>query len=306
MSTPSVSICIPTYNYARYLPDALDSACRQSFTDIEIVVVDNCSDDGTQELVSEYARRESRIVYHRNDTNIGMTGNFNLAMNLAHGKYIKFLCADDILKPDCVRSMVEVMEGSPEVSLVGCRRSIFNDDKSRTGTLGYAGKPFSRDGRRVIRECYFNGNLIGEPTAVLFRKADIVSGFDESYHQLIDLDLWFRLLESGDFVFIDDVLCGVREHGSSGSANNLRAGRVTADKARLFEQYGRRAYLDGSVAERILWDARMASSVTRELSAGAVESARIAKKALYFPQFSSSVLMPLVSIVTSLRRRAGL
>ena len=75
-TSPMVSICIPTYNYRHYLPDALDSARAQEFTDIEIVVVDNCSDDGTPELVEDYCRRDGRIVFHRNPRNLGMTANF--------------------------------------------------------------------------------------------------------------------------------------------------------------------------------------------------------------------------------------
>ena len=94
MFSPLVSICIPSYNYARYLPECLNSAIAQTYPNFEVVVVDNCSDDGTPELVAEYCRRYNRIVFHRNSENIGMTANFNRAMELARGKYIKFLCAD--------------------------------------------------------------------------------------------------------------------------------------------------------------------------------------------------------------------
>ncbi len=269
MTTPQVSICIPTFNYARYLPDALDSARGQSFTDIEIVVVDNCSDDRTQELMADFCRRDTRIAYHRNDTNIGMTPNFNRSMAQARGKYVKFLCADDVLAPDCVGRMVGVMEAASEVTLVACRRSIFTDDRRQAGTLGYARQSFSRSGRQVIRECFFRGNLIGEPTAVMFRRADAASGMDENYHQVVDLEFWFRLLEAGNLAYLDDALCGIREHDSRGTGRNLRAGRIAADKLRLFQAYANRPYLEGSLPERLRWDARMASSLAREAAAGA-------------------------------------
>ena len=303
---PKVSICIPTYNYRHYLPDALDSALIQDFTDIEVVVVDNCSDDGTPELVEAYCRRDSRIVFHRNARNFGMTANFNRAMELARGKYIKFLCADDILAKECVSRMVAVLDNGPHVALVGCRRFVFDKNKHTTGTLGYAGKNFSRSGQRVIRDCYFKGNLIGEPTAVLFRKADVVTGFDENYYQALDMEMWFRLLEAGEFVFLADILCGVREHESRGTANNLRAGRITVDKVRLFEKYSSRPYLRGTTAERIRWDARMASSVTREVAAGAAQSAEAVREAFYYPRFSKSVLTPIASVLTRIRRRTGI
>jgi glycosyltransferase involved in cell wall biosynthesis len=306
MSFPSVSICIPTYNYRRYLANALDSVLAQDFGDMEIVVVDNCSDDGTDELVETYCRRDSRIVFHRNPRNLGMTANFNRALDLARGKYIKFLCADDILQRDCVGKMVDILEANPEVTLVGCRRAVFQEDKPVVRVLGYADKSFFRSGQEVIRECYFRGNLIGEPTAVLFRKSDICAGFDENYDQAFDVELWFRLLENGKFVFLADILCGVREHDVRGTANNLRAGKVTVDKVRLFEHYARRSYLKGSIVERLRWDARMASSVTREVAAGAGDVAKVARKAFYFPRFSLNVLIPLACVPTMIRRRTGI
>ncbi len=303
---PLVSVCIPTYNYRHYLSDALDSALAQDFADIEIVVVDNCSDDGTPELVEAYSRRDSRVIFHRNSRNLGMTANFNRSMALARGKYVKFLCADDMLTKDCVGKMVAVLEADPDVTLVGCRRSVFDRNKRVIGSLGYANTPFLRSGHQVIRDCYFKGNLIGEPTAVLFRKADVVAGFDEAYYQALDMELWFRLLENGKFVFLADTLCGVREHDSRGTANNLRAGKITADKVRLFEKYASRPYLGGTTAERIRWDARMASSVTREVAAGAAESPETVKKAFYFPRFSMSVLTPIASVLTRIRRKTGI
>ena len=305
MTAPRVSICIPAYNYRRYLPDALDSALAQTYADIEIVVVDNCSDDGTQELLAEYCRRDGRIVYQRNDENIGMTPNFNRAMALAHGKYVKFLCADDVLAPDCVNRMVEAMESSPEISLVGCRRSIFTDDRREIGTLGYTRNAFSRSGEQVIRECYFKGNLIGEPTAVLFRKADAAAGMDENYHQVVDLEFWFRLIENGNFAYLDEALCGIREHDSRGTGKNLRAGRIAADKLRLFEAYANRPYLGGSIAERLRWDARMASSLAREAAAGAQRNATAAQSAFYFPRVSAWLLTPLARVLTWIRRLDG-
>ena len=301
-----VSICIPTYNYRHYLPDALDSALAQEFTDIEILVVDNCSDDGTPALLEDYCRRDGRIVFHRNPRNLGMTANFNKSMELARGRYVKFLCADDTLEKTCVRKMVDVLVAQPEVALVGCRRSVFNDDRRVLGEMGYAGNAFARNGYEVIRECYFKGNLIGEPTAVLFRKSDIVAGFDVNYHQALDMELWFRLLEKGDFVFLSESLCGVREHDARGTANNLRSGKITADKMRLFAQYADRPYLNGTLAERIRWDARMASSAAKQVAAGAGKSDTAVKSALYFPHFSSAALIPLASAMTKVRNRLGL
>ena len=305
-SVPSVSICIPNYNYCRYLKYALDSALAQSWKDIEVLVVDDRSEDDSVTLVEEYTKRDERVVLHKNPKRLGLTRNFNQCLRLARGNYVKFLCADDVLAEQCVERMVVAIEAEPEAKLVACRRYFFNDDKRIIGERGYGRKDQVVSGQRAIHKCFFSGNLVGEPTAVLFRKADVVAGFDENYYQALDMELWFRLLESGSLVFLADMLCGVREHDSRGTANNLRAGKITADKVRLFEQYANRRYLEGTIVERVSWDARMASSVTREAAAGAGESAKAAKEAFYFPRFSSSVLIPFASVLTKIRRRTGI
>ena len=306
LAVPSVSICIPSYNYYRYLACALDSALAQSWKDVEILVVDDRSEDGSVALVREYAERDPRVVLYENPQRLGLTQNFNQCLRLARGKYIKFLCADDVLDGQCVERMVAAIEAESDAVLVGCRRYFFNDEMRVIGERGYARKNQIVSGQRAIHKCFFSGNVIGEPTAVLFRKADAIAGFDETYYQALDMELWFRLLEKGSLVYLAGTLCGVREHDSRGTANNLRAGKITADKVRLFEKYASRPYLGGTTAERIRWDARMASSVTREVAAGAAESPEAVKKAFYFPRFSMSVLTPIASVLTRIRRKTGI
>lgn len=300
-STPLVSICIPTYNYRHYLSDALDSALAQQFVDIEVVVVDNCSDDGTSELVETYHRRDNRIVLHRNSHNIGMPANFNRAMELAQGKYVKFLCADDILAKDCVSKMVDVLQARPDVTLVGCRRSVFDSDKRTIRTMGYANRSFLRSGKEVIRDCYFKGNLIGEPTAVLFRKADVVATFDEHYYQVLDMEMWFRLLEKGSFVFVLETLCRIREHESRGTLENLRRGKDALDKIRLFEEYGHKTYLRGSLMERLRWDSRMALSVARVVATESTSDGTKVAKAVYYPAVYKNLMLPVAKTFTVFR-----
>ncbi len=300
MPGPLASILVPTYNYRRYLPDALDSALRQTAADIEVVVVDNCSDDGTPELLAQYARRDPRIVAHRNAANLGMVANFNRCIELARGAYLKFLCADDVLEPACVERLVAAIEARPGIGLAGCARRYFRDDGTAAGTRGY-GAPGVRPGEAVIRECFFRGNLIGEPTAVLFRRSEARGGFDAGYRQAFDMELWFRLLEGASFAYVDEPLCGIRLHGESGTVENLRSGRVTEDKVRLFRAYAGRPWLHGSPWDRLRWDARMASSVAREAAAGAGRGHAEVPGAVYYPGLFRAATLPLVKALGALR-----
>lgn len=301
MSDPLISICIPTYNYRRFLPDALESALAQTVRDVEVLVVDNHSDDGTMELLGEYVRRDARVVVHRNAANLGMTANFNRCIELARGKYVKMLCADDVLAADCVEKLVAAMARRGDVRLAGCARYYFFEPGVPVRTARYAPRHALVSGNEVIRECFFRGNLIGEPTAVLFRRSDAVRGFSAEYRQAFDMELWFRLLTEGGFAFCPETLCGIREHAGSGTADNLRSGKVTQDKIRLFGEYARRPYLHGSLMERLRWDSRMASSVAREAAAGSLRAGAEVLGAVYHPALFRLATLPLARVVTAVR-----
>ncbi|MEO8627245.1 MAG: glycosyltransferase family 2 protein [Betaproteobacteria bacterium] len=297
---PLVSVCIPTYNYRHYLLEAVESALAQTQQNIEIVVVDNASTDGTIELLSELSARDRRIRFVRNPTNLGMTANFNRCLELAEGKYIKFLCADDVLSAKCVERMADIAERHPEVSLVGCARYLFDDRKRVVGQRGYSRAPLVADGRKIIADCFFSGNLIGEPTAVLFRNDDRARRFNLGYTQLLDLELWFRLLESGAFAFIPEALCGIRQHAAQGTGENLRAGRVVTDKVLLFDQFAGKQH--GSLLRKLRWDARMASSIVRQgrVATGSALPDDV-RDAVYHPGLVRAVMIPALRAARAIR-----
>jgi glycosyltransferase involved in cell wall biosynthesis len=296
--TPAVSICIPSYNYAAFLPQALDSALGQSARDLEVLVVDNGSDDGTMEILEGYARRDPRVVVRRNEANVGMMGNFNRCIELARGRYVKFLCADDTLEPRCVERLLSAMETTPGVRLAACARRYFGGSRDRV--LGYASDDRVAPGSEVIRDCFYRGNLLGEPTAVMFRRADAGTGFDPRYHQAFDMELWLRLLDHGALAYLAEPLCGIREHGATGTFANLRTARVSSDKVRLYAE--RASGLTASPLDKLRWDARMASSVARELAAGGAPRLEQVLGAVHHPRLFRLLGLPLAHVVTALRR----
>src|SRR3954466_4130607 len=101
MSTdiPRVSIGLPVFNGEKYLPEALDSLVSQDFEDLEIILSDNGSTDSTQNICREFAAKDPRIRYHRNQTNIGASKNYNRVLELARGEYFKWASHDDICHP---------------------------------------------------------------------------------------------------------------------------------------------------------------------------------------------------------------
>ena len=97
--SPLVSIGLPVYNGDRYLAEALDSILAQSFADFELIISDNASTDGTQDICETYARRDERIVYSRLPENLGAAPNYNRLVEMARGELFKWAAHDDRIKP---------------------------------------------------------------------------------------------------------------------------------------------------------------------------------------------------------------
>jgi Glycosyl transferase family 2 len=120
---PLVSIGLPTRNGERYLDEAVRSVLAQEYGRIELVISDNASDDGTEEICRQFARSDSRVRYHRQSENIGLVSNFNAVLQLANGTYLKWMGDDDWLTPSYVTSCVQALEEDPALILVTTRQA---------------------------------------------------------------------------------------------------------------------------------------------------------------------------------------
>jgi len=289
-----VSVCIPTYNHALVLDDALRSAMEQTYGNLEILVLDNDSTDDTATVVTAASARDARVRYLRHSENIGMVHNFSACVEQAKGQYVKFVCADDALEPECVERMVQVMSAHPEVSLVACARQLVDRNLRPHRAARYSRRFVLADGATVVRRCFFFGNLIGEPTAVMFRRADAVRGFDDGYRQLMDLEMWLRLLKRGAFAFLPDPLCKVRRHAKQITLENVKSGIVLSDKRRLFHALHAEVEGKASFREKAFWDGRMAVTVCRTRNAGyEVRPEGVAE--VFFPRLFPGLTYPLAS-----------
>jgi glycosyltransferase involved in cell wall biosynthesis len=92
---PKVSIGVPVFNGENYLAQALESILAQDFADFEVIISDNCSTDKTPEICTSFAKRDSRVKYFRNDSNIGASPNYNRTFELSRGEYFKWCAHDD-------------------------------------------------------------------------------------------------------------------------------------------------------------------------------------------------------------------
>lgn len=252
IDSPKVSVCIPTYNYAHYLPDAIGSVLAQTFMDYELIIVDNCSTDDTPEIVRKHMDAGVRIRYYRNERNVGQTGNFNRCLEYADGYYIKMLCADDLLESTCLEKLVSAMESRPGASLAGSARMLVDDRLRTLKVLSYSDRFIEESGFDAIKRCLLKGNLIGEPTSVLFRKTHAGRGFTSNYRQLIDLEMWFHLLEQGDFVFLPEPLSKFRRHEGQLTWEHIKDPGFFDDGWKIFNEFIDKDYIRMSPARKNL------------------------------------------------------
>lgn len=245
MTNPKLTVCIPTYNYAHFLPEAIESVLNQSFADFELVIVDDCSTDDTAAIIRDYAARDGRIRFSINQRNLGMVENWNLCLRHAGGEYIKFVFGDDLLtSPDALKKMVALMDSDSSVSLVASARKLIDPSSRVIKTESRFRKTMIMPGVDVIRRCLLEQkNLIGEPTVVMFRKKNAVRGFKENYRQLVDMEMWFYLLEQGRFAYINEPVCAFRRHPAQQTELNSRSTVPLEDTRRLLEEYLEKPYL---------------------------------------------------------------
>lgn len=228
--TPQISILVPTYNRRQLLLEGLRSILNQSYTDFEVVVVDNCSSDDTTEVVA--ALNDPRIVYLRNDMNIGPVNNHNRALRTARGKYIYFFSDDDVMLPDNLLRKVQVLEQNPSVGFVHSDFKRIDGDGNITGEHHWASDyaPLARIYQLLLkeplmvqatafRELYYGWNFIGMPT-VMVRASVLRENRLEMNNQLnylYDWDLWLKLALKTDFYYLNEVLVLYRLHTNNDS-----------------------------------------------------------------------------------------
>src|SRR5436309_15105082 len=118
-NAPKISVCIDSFNYGRFLSEAIESVLNQTCEDFELIISDDCSTDGSFEFAERYADQDSRVAVFRNTRNLGMVKNRNACLAQAGGEYVKWLHADDFLSsPQALGTMSAALDRNPAVSLV--------------------------------------------------------------------------------------------------------------------------------------------------------------------------------------------
>lgn len=238
-SLPLVSVVTPAYNEEQHLPECIESVLRQTYTNWEYTIVNNCSTDRTLAVAESYAARDSRIHVISNGTLIPAVANFNLALrNISPvSKYVKMVFADDWMFPECLERMVAVMEQNPGVGIVGSY-GLANEWVVWQG-LSYPSTVTK--GRDVCRQRLLGGPYVfGSATSVLLR-ADLVRSHDPFYNEnnmQNDSESCFQLLNECDFGFVHQVLTFSRVRPQSLLQSSLDLNTAAAGILHEVVKYG--------------------------------------------------------------------
>ncbi len=201
-----VSVCIPAYNNEKDIRATVDSILGQTYSNIELVITDDASTDRTVEIIKSFS--DPRIKLFQNEKNLGMSGNWNHCIECAGGKYIKLVCADDILRAGSIEAELKAMQKDPEIVMTINDSIMVNRDMKNLGVFARYGKKGIIDGKVLAKKSLTFNNYFGMPCAVMFRK-DIfekVGGFDSDFKYILDFDLWLLMAPLGKVAVLDEKL----------------------------------------------------------------------------------------------------
>ena len=223
---PKVSVLLPVFNADAFLREAVESILAQSYTNFELLAINDGSTDHSREILASFSDKRLKII--DNDGNQGLVYTLNLGIKLARGVYIARMDADDIALPERLALQIRFLDETPNVVLIG-GQAEFIDSNSKSFMLCQL--PQTHD--EIITKI-FSANCFVHPS-VMFR-ANVISnlgGYREEALHAEDYDLWLRIIEHYDVANLAEILVQYRIHPKQISQRKLSLQRIAADQARL-------------------------------------------------------------------------
>lgn len=216
---PRVTVFIPAYNASRYLPETLNSLLAQSFTDFELLVVDDGSTDDTPGLLEEFRQGDPRVRVVTNERNKGRPATRNVGLGLARGRYLALMDADDYCIPERLALQVAYLDAHPEVDILsGLWGKVDADGRPLEATDQRMRCLTPREvAARMLFDCPIHQPTIMARTAVLKQYQ-----YDESFPVAQDHELWARMSVERCFAVLPNVLLYYRQHDTQATASMQR------------------------------------------------------------------------------------
>jgi glycosyltransferase involved in cell wall biosynthesis len=240
-TNPSVTIAVTSYNYEAFVGQAIESALAQGYPNLEVLVLDNASTDGSRQVIERFrSHPRVRLLFH--EQNIGRNGNYNRAWQESRSDYVVYLSADDFLLPGHIETLVGLLARYPKADLTYAR--VIEVDAAgrpmRENQLaGLVAVDSHGPGRNSLGDLLACSSFMWLPT-MLFPRAllEESGGFDDSIEVAADFDLQVRLAARGsEFAFVNRALAAIRFHGANPSGGSFAAsGDLVREYLRTYER----------------------------------------------------------------------
>lgn len=216
---PRVSVVMPAYNAAKYIEESIRSVMEQTFTDYELIIVDDCSKDDTKKIIRDHAKLDKRIVFLQNEKNMGVAATRMNAISIAKGEWIAFLDSDDLWDKRKLEIQMRIIEENPEVQVSYTASSYIDED----------GVPYDYVLHAKERTTYkdlLKGNLMSCSSVVikknLFQEVGMIH---DAMHE--DYTAWLTILRKGYFSYgIDQPLLIYRIGKNTKSSNRIKSAKM--------------------------------------------------------------------------------
>lgn len=290
MTAPLLTVLLPAYNAEKYIEETLNSILNQTFKDFELIVIDDCSTDNTNKLISKFSDERIRLI--RNEENLKLIKTLNKGIKLANGKYLARIDADDICLLERFEKQIEYLETHPDTAVLGTDIE-FIDEKSKSIGRGIKHPTMHAE----ILWGFYRRASIYHPTVMVnleLLKDDFY--YDENYPHAEDYELWMRLGDKFQLANLDEILVRYRVHGESVTQSfneisvqsTLRAIRAHSEINKDYEfaleyfKYPNRLRTDNYLEDIILiWQNHFREFVRRN-NLSADERKKIEKNAMSF------------------------
>lgn len=224
--SPKISVIMSVYNGERYLREAVDSILNQTFTDFEFIVVNDGSTDNTLSILRQYSDKRLKIINH--SENLGLSRSLNMAIEVAKGKYIARMDADDISLPDRLELQSACLDKNRAVGLVGCRYYQIDQYGRIEGVFKV---PLDN---RSLGKYLWTRHYIAHGTFMIRKEAlDLVGTYDENFKYAQDYELLLRIAEKFEICNLGNILYKWRAHKGGITTTELESQRRFAVQASI-------------------------------------------------------------------------
>jgi glycosyltransferase involved in cell wall biosynthesis len=221
MPKEKISVIIPAFNRGRYIRQTVDSVLNQSYPNLELIVVDDGSSDGTRAILEQFGNR-IRLLEHDGRQNRGQSASINLGLRHADGEYVAILDSDDYWEPDKLEVQAGYLKQHPDVGLVYCNGTAVNENGEFLYDIYRPGHTESNRPENILLDCYF---LVPNNSLIRMDVLRQAGEFDEKLRAAQDHDMAIRIAEITRIAYLDKCVFHYRRHEQSISKS--RAGVLT-------------------------------------------------------------------------------